>query len=152
MMGTGTERERGRERRRANERKIGTETGTGTGMETRGRTQDGNGDGSGDGNESRSGDGNEDGIVGGRGEAKKRKEPHKSCISDVGNGSDLGGKRKKRGRERIGSVASDLDNLENSTEAGGEAQGTQGSSKNCTSRESVPPLSRLIRGFRSKYH
>ena len=30
-------------------------------------------------------------------------------------------------------------------------QGTQGSSKNCTSRESVSPLSRLIRGFRNKY-
>ena len=25
-------------------------------------------------------------------------------------------------------------------------------SKNCTSRESVSPLSRLIRGFRNKYH
>ena len=35
----------------------------------------------------------------------------------------------------------------------GGAQGTQGSSKNCTSREeSVSPLSRLIRGFRNKYH
>ena len=31
-------------------------------------------------------------------------------------------------------------------------QGTQGSSENCTSRESVSPLSRLIRGFRNKYH
>ena len=29
---------------------------------------------------------------------------------------------------------------------------TQGSSKKCTSRESVSPLSRLIRGFRNKYH
>ena len=37
-------------------------------------------------------------------------------------------------------------------EAGGGAQGTQSSSKNCTSRESVSPLSRLIRGFRNKYH
>ena len=32
------------------------------------------------------------------------------------------------------------------------AQGAQGSSKICTSRESVSPLSRLIRGFRNKYH
>ena len=40
------------------------------------------------------------------------------------------------------------DNLESNKEAGGGAQGTQGSSKNCTSRESVSPLSRLIRGFR----
>ena len=37
-------------------------------------------------------------------------------------------------------------------EAGGRAQGAQGSSKICTSRESVSPLSRLIRGFRNKYH
>ena len=36
-------------------------------------------------------------------------------------------------------------------EAGGGAQGAQGSSKICTSRESVSPLSRLIRGFRNKY-
>ena len=35
---------------------------------------------------------------------------------------------------------------------GGGAQGAQGLSKNCTSRESVSPLSRLIRGFRNKYH
>ena len=33
-----------------------------------------------------------------------------------------------------------------------EAQGTQGLSKNCRSRESVSPVSRLIRGFRNKYH
>ena len=32
------------------------------------------------------------------------------------------------------------------------AQGAQGSSKISTSRESVSPLSRLIRGFRNKYH
>ena len=37
-------------------------------------------------------------------------------------------------------------------EAGGGAQGAQGSSKIYTSRESVSPLSRLIRGFRNKYH
>ena len=30
--------------------------------------------------------------------------------------------------------------------------GAQGSSKISTSRESVSPLSRLIRGFRNKYH
>ena len=39
-----------------------------------------------------------------------------------------------------------------SKEAGGGAQGAQGSSNICTSRESVSPLSRLIRGFRNKYH
>ncbi|CAM9512231.1 unnamed protein product [Ascophyllum nodosum] len=32
------------------------------------------------------------------------------------------------------------------------SQGTLSLSKNCTSRESVSPLSRLIRGFRNKYH
>ena len=37
-------------------------------------------------------------------------------------------------------------------EAGGGAQGAHGSSKISTSRESVSPLSRLIRGFRNKYH
>ena len=37
-------------------------------------------------------------------------------------------------------------------EAGEKVQGAQGSSKICTSRESVSPLSRLIRGFRNKYH
>ena len=31
-------------------------------------------------------------------------------------------------------------------------QGTLSLSKNCTSRESVSPLSRLIRDFRNKYH
>ena len=44
------------------------------------------------------------------------------------------------------------DNLGGNKEAGGGAQGAQGSSKICTSRESVSPLSRLIRGFRNKYH
>ena len=38
---------------------------------------------------------------------------------------------------------------ENSKEAGGEAQVL---GKNCTSRESVFHLSRLIRGFRNRYH
>ena len=55
-------------------------------------------------------------------------------------------------KERVGSVAANPDNLESDKEAGGGAQGTQGSSENCTSRESVSPLSRLIRGFRNKYH
>ena len=66
----------------------------------------------------------------------------------------LGWEEKKRtGRqERVGSVAANPDNLENNKEAGGEAQGTQGLSKNCTRRESVSPLLRLIRGFRNKYH
>ena len=114
---------------------AGARTGTGTGVETRGRTQDEDGDGSGDGNESTSGDGNgdesgngdghEDGIGEGGGETKKRKKPHKSCRHDVGNGRHLGGKRKQRREEGVGSVAADEDNLEKSKEARGEAQGTQ---------------------------
>ena len=64
----------------------------------------------------------------------------------------MGGKRKKCRKERVGSVAANPDNLESNKEAGGGAQGTQGSSKNSTSRESVHPLSRLVRGFHNKYH
>ena len=59
---------------------------------------------------------------------------------------------KKSRKERVGSVAANSDNLGSNKEAGGGAQGAQGSSKICTSRESVSPLSRLIRGFRNKYH
>ena len=61
-------------------------------------------------------------------------------------------REKKCRSERVGSVAANPDTLESSKEAGGGAQGTQGSSKNCTSRESASPLSRLTRGFRNKYH
>ena len=64
----------------------------------------------------------------------------------------MGGKRKKCRNERAGSVAANSDNLGSYKEAGGGAQGAQGSSKICSSRESVSPLSRLIRGFRNKYH
>ena len=64
----------------------------------------------------------------------------------------MGGKRKKCRKERVGSVAANLDNLGSNKEAGGGAQGAQGPSKICTSRESVSPLSRLIRCFRNKYH
>ena len=52
-------------------------------------------------------------------------------------------------KERVGSVAANSDNLGSNKEAGGGAQGAQDSSEICTSRESV---SRLIRGFRNKYH
>ena len=127
-------------------------------MGTRRRTPDGNGDGNGDGSEDSSGDGNGDGDNGNEGrigegerEAKKRKKLQNSCRRRAGNGGDTGGKRKKCRKERAGSVAANPDNLESDKEAGG-AQVTQGSSKNCTSRESVSPLSRLIRGFRNKYH
>ena len=127
-------------------------------MGTRRRTPDGNGDGNGDGSEDCSGDGNGDddnGIEnrigeGGR-EAKKRKKPQNSCRRRAGNWGDMGGKRKKCRKERIGSVPANPDNLGSNKEAGGGAQGAQGSSKICTSRESVSSLSRLIRGFRNKY-
>ena len=98
------------------------------------------------------GKGNEDRIGEGRREAKKRNKPQKKYRRHVGNGGDLGGKREKCRNERVGPVAANPDNLESNKEAGGGAQGTQGSSKNCTSRKSVSPLSRLIRGFRNKYH
>ena len=117
---------------------------------------DGSGDGSGNVNESSSGDGNGDGndddIGEGGGETKKRKKPRKSSRRDVGNGGDLSIKRKSSRQERVRSVATDPDNLENSREAGREAQGPQGLCKNCKSRERVSPLSRLIRGYRNKYH
>ena len=54
-------------------------------------------------------------------------------------------------QERVGSVAANLDTPENSKEAGGGVQGTQGLSKNCISSESVFPLSRLIIGFHHKF-
>ena len=105
---------------------TGTETGTRTGMETRGRTQDGNGNASGDGNESSSGDenkgedGNGDGKEsmigkGGR-EPKKRKKPHKCSRRYVQNRGHVGGKRKKRRQQMVGSVADNPDNVENRKE------------------------------------
>ena len=118
-------------------------------------------DGDGDGSEDSSGDGNgnEDNgngheyMIGESGrEAKKRKQPQNSCRRHVGNGGDLGGKRKKCTKERVGPVAANPDNLEGNKETGRGVQDTQGLSKSCTSRESVSPLSRLIRGFRNKYH
>ena len=122
---------------------YGSGDGAGTGVGTRRRTPDRNGDGD---------NGNEDRIGEGGIEAKKRKKPQNSYIRRAENGGDTGGKGKKCRKERVGSVAANPDNLESNKEAGGAAQGTQGSSTICTSRESVSPLSRLIRGFRNKYH
>ena len=65
---------------------------------------------------------------------------------------DTGGKRKNVQKKRVGSVAANPDNLGSNKEAGGGAQGAQCSSKIRTSRESVSPLSRLIRGFCNKYY
>ena len=138
----------------------GAGTGTGTGVGTRRRTPDGDGDGDGDRSEDCSGDGNGDDDNGnenrigeGGREAKKRKKPQNSCRRRAGNEGDTGGKRNKCRKERVGSsVTANPDTLESNKEGGGGAQGAQGSSKICTSRESVSPLSRLIRGFRNKYH
>ena len=54
-----------------------------------------------------------DRIGEGGGEAKKSKKPQKSYRRDVENGGDLGGKRKKRRQESIGSVDVDPEDLEN---------------------------------------
>ena len=147
---------------------MGDETGmgTGTGVEVNEGAQDGDGAGTGTGaeNEHRMRTGTEARTVAemgtmiagtrigedGRG-AKKRKKPQTSCRRHVGNGGDLGEKRETCRKKRVGPVAAKPDNLERDKEAGGVAQGTQGSSKNCTSRESVSPLPSLIRGFRDKY-
>ena len=137
----------------------GAGTGTGTGVGIRRRTPDGNGDGNGDVSEDCSGDGNGDDDngnenrigEGGRG-TKKRKKPQNSSRRRAGNGGDMGGKGKKCRKERVGSVSAHSDNPGSNKEPEGGAQGAQGSSKICTSRESVSPLSRLIRGFRNKYH
>ena len=126
-MGTGTES--------GTEARAVAEMGTGTRME-RGRGWNG--------------DWNEDGIGEGGEEVKKRKKPLKNCRQYVGNGRDLGGKKKNR-QGRVESVAANPDNLADSKEAGGGAKGTQGLSKNRTSENNVPPLSRLIRCFRNKY-
>ena len=137
----------------------GDGAGTGTGVGIRRRTPDGNGDGNGDVSEDCSGDGNGDDDngnenrigEGGRG-TKKRKKPQNSCRRRAGNGGHMGGKRNKCRKERVGSVAANSDNLGSNKETGGGAQGAQGSSKIYTIRGSVSPLSRLIRGFRNKYH
>ena len=159
--GTGVEVNEGAQDGNGDGSGCGAGTGPGTGVETHRRTPDGNGDGNRDGSKDSSGDGNgdEDNVNGnedrigesGR-EAKKRKKPQNSFRCQVGNGGDLGGNRKICRKERVGSVAANSDNLESNKEAEGGAQGTLGSSKNCTSRESVSTLSRLIRGFRNKYH
>ena len=128
---------------------TGTGTGTGSGLGTHRRTPDGNGDGNGDISEDCSGDGNGDDDKGnenrigeGGREAKKRKKPQNSCRRRAGNGGDMGGKRKKCRKERVGSVAANPDNLGSNMEVGGGAQGTQGSSMNCTKVERVCPLCR----------
>ena len=95
---------------------------------------------------------NEGRVGDGEKEAKKRKKPLNSCRRQGGNGGDFGGTRKRCRKGSVGPVAANSNIVEINKEAGGGAQGTLSLSKNCTSRESVSPLSRLIRGFRNKYH
>ena len=133
----------------------GDRAGMGTEVETHRRTPDGNGDGpkvsSEDGNGDE-GNGNEGRVGDGEKEAKKRKKPLNSCRRQGGNGGDFSGTRKRCRKGSVGPVAANSNIVEINKEAGGGAQGTLSLSKNCTSRESVSPLSRLIRGFRNKYH
>ena len=105
--GTGVEVNEGAQNRNGDGSGDGAVTGTGTGVETSRLTPDGNRDGDGDGGEDSSGDGNgdEDRIGGGERGAKKRKKPQSSCGCHVGNWEDLGGKRKKCRKERVGPVA-----------------------------------------------
>ena len=71
----------------------------------------------------------------------------------MGNRGDLSGRRRKHRQGSIGySVDVDPRNLENSKEAVKGTQDTHGSSKQCTSRDGVSPLSRLTRVFRLKHH
>ena len=133
--GTGVEVNEGAQDGNGDGSGDGAGTGTGTGVGTRRRTPDGNGDGNRGGSEDSSGDengnddnGNENRIAEGGREAKKRKRPQNSCRYRAGNGGDTGEKRIKCRKERVGSVAANPDNLESNKEAGGGAQGTQGSS------------------------
>ena len=79
-------------------------------------------------------------------------KPLNSCRRQGGNGGDFGGTRKRCRKGSVGPVAANSNIVETNKEAGGGAEGTLSLSKNCTSRESVSPLSRLIRGFRNKYN
>ena len=128
--GTGVEANEGAQDGNGDGSGDGAGTGTGTGVGTRRRTPDGNGDGNGDRSEDCSGDGNGDDDNGnenrigeGGREAKKRKKPQNSCRRRAGNRGDMGGKRKKCRKERVGSVAANPDNLGSNKEAGGGAQG-----------------------------
>ena len=63
---------------------------------------------------------------------------------------ELGGKSKKRRRERASSVGADRSYLENSKEAKREAQGAEGLDKN--GRKSVSPSWSLINGRNKHYY
>ena len=92
-------------------------------------------------------------IGSGRAEERRKNARNRKIVVDaVRETGETRVEREKCRKEMVGSVAANPDNLESNKGAGGGAQGTQGSSRNCTSRDSVSPLSRLIRDFRNKYH
>ena len=145
----------------------GDGAGTGTGVEVNEGAQDGSGDGAGTGTgtgtEARTvaemrtgttitGTGTRIGSV--RAEGRRKRASNRKIVVDAARetGETRVEREKKCRKERVDSVAANPDNLESIKETGGGAQDAQGSSKNRTSRESVSPLSRLIRGFRNKYH
>ena len=92
-----------------------------------------------------------DRIEEGGGEAKKRKKPQESCRRDVRNGGGVGGRRKKRKTRKYG-----LDRCQ--PRKCREFKGSRERMSGCwgliliSKRESLSPFSRLIRGFRNKYH
>ena len=126
-------------------------------INTHTHTRDRDGDEGGDGNESSSGDRNrnedgdgdgdgdgvEGGIGAGGGGGKKLKKPRTSYRRDVGNGVNLGGKRKKRRHERVGSVAADPDKLQNSKEQGRKHKAFRASVR-AVQVERVCPLYRSV--------
>ena len=84
-------------------------------------------------------------------EVEKRKKLQRSFRRDVGNGGGLGGNRNTRTRKCWFSSCRPRYSRE---QQGSRGRSTRysGLSKNCTSRESVSPLSRTIIGFRNKYN
>ena len=152
--GTGVEANEGAQDGNGDWSGDGAGTGTGTGVGICRRTPDGNGDGNGDRSEDCSGDGNgdddngnENGIGEGGREAKKRKKPQNSCRRPPWE-DQCEWHRMTRMTGPDCAVMCNLINIHTYI----HTQGTLSLSKNCTSRESVSPLSRLIRGFRNKYH
>ena len=115
-------------------------TGTGAGTETRAVTN--------------TGAGTETRTALGRVEERQRRARNRKRVVDTmwETGEIWVEREKKRKQESVGSVAADPDVHENSKDAERKAQGTEGLRNNCTRRESVSPFSRLIRGFRNKYH
>ena len=72
-------------------------------------------------------------VRSGRAEERRKSARNRKIVVDaVRESGETRVDRKKCRKERVGSVAANPDNLESDKEAGGGAQGTQGSSRNCT--------------------